>query len=130
MAIPSQKMRLRAAKQMAVGFYICRINSLIFLKPELNMKKLIFGMLAVASLGLGSCGEKLLTEAEIAAAVAKGVEAQTAAVTAEMDSKCQADFDARVTAEAQRIVEDTRAAQEAEKAAAMEAAKAAKGKKK
>lgn len=94
------------------------------------MKKLIFGMLAVASLGLGSCGEKLLTEAEIAAAVAKGVEAQTAAVTAEMDSKCQADFDARVTAEAQRIVEDTRAAQEAEKAAAMEAAKAAKGKKK
>ncbi len=97
------------------------------------MKKLIFGMLAVAALGLGSCGEKLLTEAEIAAAVATGVSAQTAAVNTDMDTKCQADFDARVTAEAQRIVEDTRAAQEAEKAAQMEAekaAKAAKGKKK
>ena len=97
------------------------------------MKKLIFGMLAVTALGLGSCGEKLLTEAEIAAAVAKGVEAQTAAVTTEMDTKCQADFEARVTAEAQRIVEDTHAAQEAEKAAKMEAdkaAKAVKGKKK
>ena len=97
------------------------------------MKKLIIGMLAVSALGLGSCGEKLLTEAEVAAAVTKGVEAQTAAVNAEMDAKCQSDFAARVDAEAMRIVEDSRAAKEAEKAAAMEAekaAKAAKGKKK
>ena len=97
------------------------------------MKKLIFGLLATATLGLGSCGEKLLTEAEIAAEVTKGVEAQSAAVTTEMDTKCQSDFDARVTAEAQRIVEDTHSAQEAEKAAKMEAdkaMKATKGKKK
>lgn len=94
------------------------------------MKKVVFGLFALATFGLASCGEKLLTEAEVAAQITAKYDVAKAAVEQEMDAKCTADFDARVEAEAMRIVEDTHAAQAAEKAAADEAAKAAKGKKK
>lgn len=82
------------------------------------MKKVVFGLFAVATFGLASCGEKLLTDAEVAQQITAKYEAGKAAVEQEMDAKCTADFDARVEAEAQRIVEDTHAAQAAEKEAA------------
>jgi hypothetical protein len=113
------------------GFLHLRIKSLYHFKLNLNMKKIILGMFALATLGLGSCGETLMTEAQMAAAVSQGVEAQKAAVVAEEDAKCALGHDEKVTAEAQRIVEDTNAAKEAEKKAAADAAAAAKkGKKK
>lgn len=93
------------------------------------MKKFVFGMLAVGALSLSSCGEKLMTEEQIAAEIAKGVDAQKGAVEAAADAECTARFDAAVEAEAQRIVEDAHAQQAAEKAA-QEAEKKAAGKKK
>jgi hypothetical protein len=63
------------------------------------MKKAILGILAGASLTLSmaSCGEKLLTQEQFDAEVAKKFEAGRPAVESEMTAKCDAEFETRVT---------------------------------
>ncbi|MFN0176814.1 MAG: hypothetical protein ACKVU0_19390 [Saprospiraceae bacterium] len=79
------------------------------------MKKSILGILAGAALifSMASCGEKLLTDEQVQAEITKGYEAGKAAVEQEMTAKCEADFEARVSA----IVDQARADYEAEMAA-------------
>lgn len=62
------------------------------------MKKTVLGILAGAALTLtmASCGEKLLTQEQFDAEVAKGFETGRAAVESEMDAKCDTDFETRV----------------------------------
>jgi len=62
------------------------------------MKKTLLGILAVASITLASCGEKLLTEQEVAAEITKGIEAGKAAIVTEEEAACTSTFDARVEA--------------------------------
>ncbi len=83
------------------------------------MKKTVLGIMAGAflALSLASCGEKLLTPEQVQAEVSKGFDAGKAAVETEMNAKCDADFQARVDAEAAAMV----AKAEADKAAAMPA---------
>ncbi len=65
------------------------------------MKKTVLGMLAGAALmfSLASCGEKLLTDEQVQAEITKGFDAGKAAIESEMNAKCDADFETRVTAE-------------------------------
>ncbi len=76
------------------------------------MKKTILGMLAGALLtfGLTSCGEKLLTPEQVQAEIQKGFEAGKGAVETEMNDKCEAEFEARVTAEVDRLKAEAEAA--------------------
>lgn len=60
------------------------------------MKKTLLGLLAVATISLASCGEKLLTDAEVQAEITKGIEAGKAAIISEETANCDANFDARV----------------------------------
>ncbi|MBX2892267.1 MAG: hypothetical protein KF734_15170 [Saprospiraceae bacterium] len=62
------------------------------------MKKTILGIFAGAALTLSmaSCGEKLLTQEQFDAEVAKKFEAGRAAVESEMTAKCDAEFENRV----------------------------------
>ncbi|MFN0214960.1 MAG: hypothetical protein ACKVT2_11955 [Saprospiraceae bacterium] len=85
------------------------------------MKKSVLGILAGAALmfSLASCGEKLLTDEQVQAEITKGYDAGKAAVEQEMTAKCEADFEARVSA----VVDQARADYEAEKAAEMAAGK-------
>jgi hypothetical protein len=80
------------------------------------MKKSVLGIIAGAAMmfSMASCGEKLLTDEQVQAEITKGFEAGKAAVEQEMTAKCDADFEARVSA----IVDQARADFEAEKAAA------------
>lgn len=77
------------------------------------MKKTLFGMLAVALLtfGLSSCGEKLLTEEQVKAEIEKGFEAGKGAVEKEMNDKCDAEFETRVTAEVERLKAEAEASE-------------------
>jgi hypothetical protein len=88
------------------------------------MKKLVLFTFAGALVcsTLASCGEKLLSEAEVTAKVSELYNAQAATVGSELDAQCQASFDARVSAEVTRMSTEAAAA----KAAEMEAAAAAK----
>lgn len=92
------------------------------------MKKTLLGLFAMATLGLASCGEKLLTEAEVQAEITKGIDAGKAAVIDEESKACDASFDARVQEGVQKKVADMEAAAAAEKAAAAAAAPAPKKK--
>lgn len=85
------------------------------------MKKSVLGILAGAALmfSMASCGEKLLTDEQVQAEIQKGFDAGKAAVEQEMTAKCDADFEARVTAG----VDQAKADYEAEKAAEMAAGK-------
>jgi hypothetical protein len=76
------------------------------------MKRLIFGMLAGALVcsTMASCGEKLMTDAEITAKVSELVSAQSVGVNTEADAACDAQFDARVTAEVDKMVAEAAAA--------------------
>lgn len=70
------------------------------------MKKTLFGMVlagALLTFGLSSCGEKLLSDEQVQAEIEKGFEAGKGAVEKEMDDKCDAEFEARVTAEVERM---------------------------
>ncbi|MDX2134885.1 MAG: hypothetical protein SFV52_08870 [Saprospiraceae bacterium] len=69
------------------------------------MKKAILGAFALMVLGLAmtSCGPKLMTEAEVQAAIEKGFTEGRAAVEQEMTAKCDAEFEQRVTAELERM---------------------------
>ncbi|MBL7829280.1 MAG: hypothetical protein JNJ57_21775 [Saprospiraceae bacterium] len=80
------------------------------------MKKTVLGILAGAALTLSmaSCGEKLLTDAQVQAKIEEGFNAGKAAVETEMDAKCEADFETRVTAEVDRMKAEALAAAEAE----------------
>jgi hypothetical protein len=89
------------------------------------MKKMLLGLLAAATIGLASCGEKLLTPAEVQAEITKGIDAGKAAIVTEETAACDATFQARVD----EGVAAKKAEMDAAKAAEMEAAKAA-GKKK
>ncbi len=69
------------------------------------MKKalLITAASALLTLGLSSCGEKLLTPEQVEAEIAKGVEAGKATIDAEENAKCDAEFESRVMAEFERL---------------------------
>ncbi len=78
------------------------------------MKKTILGILAGASLTLfaASCGEKLLTQEQFDAEVAKGFEAGRAAVESEMNAKCDAEFETRVQERVNQLDQEAAAAQQ------------------
>lgn len=69
------------------------------------MKKSVLGILAGAALmfSLASCGEKLLTDEQVQAEIQKGFDAGKAAVESEMNAKCDAEFQARVSAELENM---------------------------
>lgn len=81
------------------------------------MKKTLLGLFTIALLGLASCGEKLLTEAEVTAEITKGIDAGKAAVIDEESKACDAGFDARVEEGYQAKVAEMEAAKAAEEAA-------------
>lgn len=85
------------------------------------MKKSVLGIIAGAAMmfSLASCGEKLLTDEQVQAEITTGFEAGKAAVEQEMASKCDDNFEDRVTA----TVDQAKADYESEKAAAMPASK-------
>jgi hypothetical protein len=72
------------------------------------MKKVFTGIFAAAALMLSSCGEKLLTPEQVQAEITKGFDAGKAAIEQEATAACDAEFENRVTAEAQRMIEDAR----------------------
>lgn len=76
------------------------------------MKKIILSILAGAALTftMASCGEKLLTDAQVQAEIVKGFEAGKAAAETEMEAKCQADFETRASAEFDRLKAEAEAA--------------------
>lgn len=74
------------------------------------MKKTLLGLLAVATIGLASCGEKLLTEAEVQAEITKGIDAGKAAIISEEAAACDANFEARVAEEVQKKTAEMEAA--------------------
>lgn len=80
------------------------------------MKKSVLGILAGAALmfSMTSCGEKLLTDEQVQAEIQKGFDAGKAAVDQEMQAKCDADFETRVTAEVDRLKAEFEAAKAAE----------------
>ena len=80
------------------------------------MKKTLLGIFAMATLGLASCGEKLLTEAELQAEITKGIETGKATIIAEELVKCDTDFDAKVQAGYDAKVAEMEAMKAAEEA--------------
>ncbi|MBK8425039.1 MAG: hypothetical protein IPL27_03210 [Lewinellaceae bacterium] len=76
------------------------------------MKKTVLGILAgaVLALSMASCGEKLLTPEQVQAEITAGFEAGKAAVEADVNSKCDAEFETRVT---EKVLMLDQAAQEA-----------------
>lgn len=69
------------------------------------MKKSVLGIIAGAALmfSMASCGEKLFTDEQVQAEIQKGFDAGKAAVEQEMSAKCDAEFEARVAAEVDRM---------------------------
>jgi hypothetical protein len=94
---------------------LLHLNFLTSQNHYLNMKKTVLGILAGAALtfSMASCGEKLLTDEQVQAEIQKGFDAGKASVETEMDAKCQADFETRVTAEVDRLKAEAAAAAEA-----------------
>lgn len=76
------------------------------------MKKLIFGIISGALVvsTLASCGEKLLSDAEVKAKIDEGVNAQSAAILSAADAECNAQFESRVQAEVARLQAEAAAA--------------------
>ena len=69
------------------------------------MKNANLGAFALMVLGFAtsSCGPKLMTEAEVTAAIEKGFNEGRTAIESEMTAKCDAEFEQRVTAEFERM---------------------------
>jgi len=69
------------------------------------MKKTVIGIFAVAAMtfALSSCGEKLLTDAQVQEEIQKGFDAGKAAAESEMATKCDSEFEVRATAEFDRM---------------------------
>jgi hypothetical protein len=106
------------------GIYLCA--ELLTIQNNLfNMKKMLLGLFAMATLGLASCGETLLTPEQVQAEITKGIDAGKAAIVTEESAACDATFTARVDEQ----VAAKKAEMEAMKAAEMEAMKAAPKKK-
>ncbi len=76
------------------------------------MKKIVFGLLAGAMVltTLASCGEKLMSEAEVKAKVDELYNQQASGVASELDAQCDATFEARVQAEVDRMAAEAAAA--------------------
>ena len=77
------------------------------------MKKTLLGICigALLSLGLASCGEKLLTDEQVQAEITKRFEAQKTEVEAQENQACDANFEARVADELSKLT--TAAAEQA-----------------
>ena len=73
----------------------------------------MLGLLAGAALtiSMASCGEKLLTQEQFDAEVAKQVEGGRAAVESEMNAKCDAAFEASVQERVNQLDQENAAAQ-------------------
>ncbi|MCA0236152.1 MAG: hypothetical protein LCH81_07195 [Bacteroidetes bacterium] len=80
------------------------------------MKKTVLGILAggLFTLSMASCGEKLLTPEQVQAEVTAGFDAGKAAVETEVNSKCDADFETRVTEKVNMLDQAAQAAEMAE----------------
>ena len=76
------------------------------------MKKTLLGIAAMAflTLGLTSCGEKLLTPEQVQAEIQKGVDAGMPAIETEERTLCEGVFETRVTAEVDRLKAEAEAA--------------------
>ncbi len=83
------------------------------------MKKTMMALFAGAMLtfSLASCGPKLMTQAEMDAAINSGYETARVTVEAEEDQACQANFDQRVQEKVNMM--DMEAQQAAQQAAPM-----------
>jgi len=77
------------------------------------MKKSILSMCAglVLVFALSSCGEKLLTEAEVSSMIDTQYNEAATAIAEEMDANCTETFDARVEAEVARMTTEAEAAE-------------------
>lgn len=77
------------------------------------MKKTLLGIFSglLLTLGLMSCGEKLMTDAQVQTEIQNGVEAGKGSIESEESAKCDAEFEARVTAEMDRLKAEAEATQ-------------------
>ncbi|MBL7783469.1 MAG: hypothetical protein JNM22_19710 [Saprospiraceae bacterium] len=77
------------------------------------MKKTVLGILAggLFTLSMASCGEKLLTPEQVQTEVTNGFEAGKAAVETEVNDKCNADFETRVTEKVNMLDQAAQAAE-------------------
>ena len=66
--------------------------------------KLLFALSIFVTVVLSSCGEKLLTEAELAKKVADATATKTKELEAKLDAQCTASMDAMVNAAVDSIV--------------------------
>ncbi|MCC6461967.1 MAG: hypothetical protein IT260_15950 [Saprospiraceae bacterium] len=80
------------------------------------MKKTLLGMLVggLLTFGLSSCGETLLTDEQVKAEIEKGFADGKGAIETEMNDKCDAEFEARVTAEVDRMKAEAEASETAQ----------------
>lgn len=79
------------------------------------MKKTVLGILAgaVLTLSMASCGEKLLTPEQVQAEITAGFDAGKAAVDTEVNAKCEAEFETRVTEKVNMLDQAAQAAEAA-----------------
>ena len=79
------------------------------------MKKTMMALFAGAMLtfALASCGPKLMTQAEMDAAINTGYETARVTVEAEEDQACQANFDQRVQEKVNMMDMEAQAAEQA-----------------
>lgn len=77
------------------------------------MKKTVLGILAgaVLTLSMASCGEKLLTPEQVQAEITAGFDAGKAAVETEVNAKCDAEFETRVTEKVNMLDQAAQAAE-------------------
>jgi hypothetical protein len=77
------------------------------------MKKTLLGIAACAllTLGMTSCGEKLLTPEQVQAEIQKGVEAGKPAIESTENALCDSKFETAVTAEFDRLKAEAEAMQ-------------------
>ena len=77
------------------------------------MKKSVLGILAGAAMmfSLASCGEKLLTPEQVQAEITAGFDAGKAAVETEVNAKCDAEFETRVTEKVNMLDQAAQAAE-------------------
>jgi hypothetical protein len=78
----------------------------------IKMKKVVFGMIAGALVccTLASCGEKLMSEAEVTAKVTELFDQQATAVASELDAKCESELQSRIDTEVARLEAEAAAA--------------------
>ncbi|MCC6279557.1 MAG: hypothetical protein IT262_03090 [Saprospiraceae bacterium] len=79
------------------------------------MKKTVLGILAgaVLTLSMASCGEKLLTPEQVQAEITAGFDAGKATVDTEVNAKCEAEFETRVTEKVNMLDQAAQAAEAA-----------------